>query len=101
MARNKSTATSLLEAVSGFIERNPRMAIAIAFELGQLAGEFTRKSAAGKTLRKQVAQQVAKIPDVVSDAVPRLPSSLKFLTAPKLQPKKKPTRPSRARSVAH
>ena len=94
-----------------FVEANPKLAAAIAFELGNLAGEVV--AASNGTARalakraKKVPQQIAKMPQQIADAMPESLQAiaLKFLPgpSPKLAPRKrsagKTRRPRKSKSI--
>ena len=97
MARKKASKTSpkpsWAHSFWDFVETNPKLAAAIAFQLGVMAAEAVSTPTA-RSLRKRVK----KMPQQIADAIPRnLPDSLtaaalKYLpgSAPKLQPRKHP-----------
>jgi hypothetical protein len=84
MTRKKTTTDSLIEMFWKFVQDNPKLAATLAFELGSLAGAAVGNS--GKT-GKYIQKQAEK----VTHALPRsLPTVLKFLPSPKMQPRKRP-----------
>ena len=95
MSRKKSNTASLVDAFFSFIRENPKLAATLAFEMGSLAGNVVGNST---ETRKTIKRQVKKVPQAISDAMPpRLSNALKFLPAPKIQPRKRTQtkRPSR------
>jgi len=91
MSRKKSKSASLVDMFFEFIRDNPKLAATLAFEMGSLAGKVVGNS--GET-QKTIKRQVKKVPQAISDA---MPGALKFLPAPKIQPRKRAQakRPSR------
>jgi hypothetical protein len=88
MRRKKASTESFIEIFWTLIRENPKLAAAVAFELGVLAGGVVRNSAETKEYLKN---QAIKVPQAISDAMPpRLSGALTFLPAPKLQPRKRP-----------
>ena len=93
MARGKSITSTLIEAFWKFVEDNPKLAAALAFEAGTLAGTFVKNGKPVETLKKQAH----KGERAVADLADKLPDSLKFVRGPKIQPRKRrqPARSSR------
>ena len=107
-----SSSPSWPQLLMDFVEANPQLAAAIAFELGNLAGEAvvassdTARSLAKRA--KKVPQQMAKVPQQIADAMPESLQALalKFLPgpSPKLAPRKRPggkARSARKQKVTH
>ena len=99
MSRKKANTASIVEMFWSFVHDNPKLATALAFELGSLAGTTVKNSGDAK---KYLKKQAKNVPQAISDAVPlSLSSALKFLPAPKLQPWKKPPNKRAPRKVRH
>jgi hypothetical protein len=97
VSRKKKTG-SIADMFWSFVEDNPKLAAKLAFELGSLAG--TVKNSGGT--KKYLKRQAKNVPQAISDAMPpSLSSALKFLPAPKLQPRKKPQGKRPLRRVQH
>jgi len=93
MSRKKAGTASYVEIFWEFLRDNPELATMIAFELGSLAGSVVRASGGKKYLKNRAKE----MPQALSDAMPpALANALKFLPAPKLQPKQKPAGKRRA-----
>jgi hypothetical protein len=78
------------EAFLDFVEANPQLAAAVAFQVGNMAGQtVTGSNATGRAL----AKRAKKVPQQIADALPSNVSALalKFLPgpSPKLQPRKR------------
>jgi hypothetical protein len=99
MSRKKTNTESIIEMFWSFVHDNPKLAMALAFELGSRAGTAVKNAPETK---KYLKKQVKNVPQAISDAVPlRLSSALKFLPAPKLQPRKKPPNKRAPRKARH
>jgi hypothetical protein len=97
MSRKKVKSESVLDMFWAFVQDNPKLATTIAFELGSLAGTAVRNSSDAKKYLKKGAKNV---PQAFADAMPpAVANALKFLPAPKLQPRKS-RRPRKSKSAA-
>ncbi|MEP7029426.1 MAG: hypothetical protein ABI830_00670 [Pseudolabrys sp.] len=86
-AKNGPKTESIAGMFLAFVEENPKLATAIAFELGALVGKTVRDSGETKRYLKRHAKNM---PQAIADAVPAgISSALKFLPAPTLQPRKR------------
>ena len=94
MSRRKAKSESMVEMFWAFVRDNPKLATTLAFELGSLAGTAVRNSSEAKKYLKNGAKNAAKkVPQAFADAMPpAVASALKFLPAPKLQPRKQTKR---------
>lgn len=98
MSRKKTNTESFADMFFAFIRDNPKLAATLAFEIGSLAGKAVRNSGA---TTKSLKNQAKKVPQAISDAIPpRLSDALKFLPAPKLQPRKTKRPPRKAKDAA-
>ena len=97
MSRKKTNTESFADMFFAFIRENPKLAATLAFEIGSLAGKAVRNS--GPTA-KTLKNQAKKVPQAISDAIPPLADALKFLPAPKLQPRKTKRPPRKAKDAA-
>jgi hypothetical protein len=98
MRRKKVKSESVVDMFWAFVQDNPKLATTIAFELGSLAGTAVRNSSEAKKYLKNGAK---KVPQAFADAMPpAVANALKFLPAPKLQPRKQTRRPT-ARKARH
>src|SRR5438270_7107995 len=92
MSRKKATSESVVDVFWAFVRDNPKLATTIAFELGSLAGTAVRNSSEAKKYLKNGAK---KVPQAFADAMPpAVADALKFLPAPKLQPRRQTKRPA-------
>jgi len=99
MSRKKANTASIVEMFWSFIRDNPKLATSVAFELGSLAGTAVKNSAQTK---KYLKKQAKNVPQAISEALPpKLSSALKFLPAPKLQPRKRPQNKRAPRKAKH
>jgi hypothetical protein len=99
MSRKKANRASIVEMFWSFVQDNPKLVTSLAFELGSLAGIAVKNSGEAKNYLKKQAKNV---PQAISDAVPiGLSNALKFLPAPKLQPRKKPPSKRASRKARH
>jgi dienelactone hydrolase len=110
-ASHVPTPSSWPHLLMDFVETNPKLAAAIAFELGNLAGEaVAASSGTARALAKRaekVPGQIAKMPQQIADAMPDSLQAiaLRFLPgpSPKLAPRKrsasKTRRARKAKSV--
>lgn len=82
-----------------FVRDNPKLATTIAFELGSFAGTAVRNTSEAKKYLKKGAK---KVPQAFADAMPpAVAGALKFLPAPKSQPRKQTRRsPRKSKSAA-
>jgi len=86
MSRRKAKSESMIDIFWAFVRDNPKLATTVAFELGSLAGTAVRNSSEAKKYLKNGAK---KMPQAFADAMPpAVASALKFLPAPKPQPRK-------------
>jgi hypothetical protein len=93
MSRKKVKSESMVDMFWAFVRDNPKLATTVAFELGSLAGTAVRNSSEAKKYLKNGAK---KVPQAFAEAMPpSVASALKFLPAPKLQPRKHTKRPTR------
>jgi hypothetical protein len=98
MTRRKAKSESMVEMFWAFVRDNPKLATTLAFELGSLAGTAVRNSSEAKKYLKNGAK---KVPQAFADAMPpAVASALKFLPAPKLQPRKQ-TKRAATRKTKH
>jgi hypothetical protein len=75
-----------------FVEANPKLATAIAFRLGNMAGEAVAGSSA---TARSLGKKIKAAPDQAVDAMQLLSTAaLKYLPgpSPKLQPRKRPAK---------
>jgi hypothetical protein len=99
VSRKKKNTVSIADMFWSFVEDNPKLAAKLAFELGSLAGTAVKNSGGTK---KYLKKQAKNVPQAISDAMPlSLSSALKFLPAPKLQPRKRPQAKRPLRRVQH
>jgi hypothetical protein len=99
MRRKKKNTLSIADMFWSFVEDNPKLAAKLAFELGSLAGTAVKNTAGTK---KYLKKQAKNVPQAISDVVPlSLSSALKFLPAPKLQPRKRPQTKRASRKTNH
>jgi hypothetical protein len=99
MSHKKKNTVSITDMFWSFVEDNPKVAAKLAFELGSLAGTAVKNSAG---MKKYLKKQARDVPQAISDAVPlSLSSALKFLPAPKLQPRKRPQAKRALRKAKH
>jgi len=99
VSRKKKNTVSIADMFWSFVEDNPKLATKLAFELGSLAGTVVKNSVGTK---KYLKKQARNVPQAISDAVPlSLSSALKFLPAPKLQPRKRPQARRSLRRARH
>ncbi len=90
MSRRKAKSESMVELFWAFVQDNPKLATTLAFELGSLAGIAVRNSSGAK---KYLRNGAKKVPQAFADAMPSaVASALKFLPAPKPQPRKQAKR---------
>lgn len=83
-----------------FVQDNPKLATSLAFELGSLAGTAVKNSAETKKYLKKQAKK--NVPRAIYEGLPpKLSSALKFLPAPKLQPRKRPQSKRAPRKAKH
>jgi hypothetical protein len=86
MPRQKAKTESMVDKFWAFVRDNPKLATTIAFEVGSLAGSAVRNSAEAKRYLKKGAK---KVPEAFAEAMPlKIAEALKFLPAPKIQPRK-------------
>ena len=86
MSRKKVKSESVVDMFWAFVQDNPKLATTLAFELGSLAGTAVRSSSDAK---KYLRNGAKKVPQAFAEAMPpSVASALKFLPAPKLQPRK-------------
>jgi|SRR6185437_10007753 hypothetical protein len=98
VSRKKKT-VSIADMFWSFVEDNPKLAAKLAFELGSLAGTAVKNSGGTK---KYLKKQARHVPQAISDAMPlSLSGALKFLPAPKLQPRKRPQTRGASRKTKH
>jgi hypothetical protein len=83
MVRRKAKSESVLDTFWAFVRDNPKLATTLAFELGSLAGTAIKNSSQAKKVLKRGAK---KMPQAVASA---MSPALKYLPAPKSQPRKK------------
>jgi hypothetical protein len=100
MSRKKVKSESMVDMFWAFVRDNPKLATTVAFELGSLAGTAVRNSSEAKKYLKNGAK---KVPQAFAEAMPpSVASALKFLPAPRLQPRKRPqTKRTTARRAKH
>ena len=100
MPRKKKIQTAATDIFWDLIERHPALALEIAFSLGALAGKAVPKLGPS---RHSLVKRAKNIQHHIVAAMPKsLPGSvLKYLpgAAPKLQPRQKPFKKRRARSL--
>jgi hypothetical protein len=97
-SRKKVKSESVADMFWAFVQDNPKLAATVAFELGSLAGTAVRNTSEAKNYLKSGAK---KVPQAFADAMPpSVASALKFLPAPRLQPRKQTKRPT-ARKAKH
>ena len=100
MSRKKVKSESVVDMFWAFVQDNPKLATTIAFELGSLAGTAVRNSSDAKKYLKAGAK---KVPQAFAEAMPpSVASALKFLPAPKSQPRRRSqTKRTAARKTKH
>jgi hypothetical protein len=87
MSRKKVKSESVVDMFWAFVRDNPKLATTVAFELGSLAGTAVRNSSDAKKYLKAGAK---KVPEAFAEAMPpSVASALKFLPAPKIQPRRR------------
>ena len=88
--KRKAPSESVIDKFWSFVRDNPKLATTLAFELGSLAGTAVRSSSDAKKYLKNGAKRV---PEAFAEAMPpSVASALKFLPAPKIQPRKQTKR---------
>jgi hypothetical protein len=91
MARKHVSATSWPQLFLDFVQANPQLAAALAFQLGNMAGHAVANS---DVTSSALAKKAKKVPRQIANAMPESVSALalKFLPgpSPKLQPRKRP-----------
>ena len=98
MSRKKVKSASMVDMFWAFLRDNPKLATTLAFELGSLAGTAVRSSSDAKKYLKNGAK---KVPEAFAEAMPpSVANALKFLPAPKIQPRKQ-TKRTAARKAKH
>ena len=100
MSRKKVKSESVVDKFWAFVRDNPKLATTLAFEIGSLAGTAVRNSSDAKKYLKAGAK---KVPEAFAEAMPpSVASALKFLPAPKIQPRRRShTKRPAARKTKH
>lgn len=77
---------SIMGALWKFVEQNPQVALAIAFEIGALINEATRNRGNVKAmLLKQIEKGADLLPQLLAGQENKIPPALKILAGPALQ----------------
>jgi hypothetical protein len=101
MSRKRAAPSeSVIDKFWAFVRDNPKLATTLAFELGSLAGTAVRNSSDAKKYLKAGAK---KVPEAFAEAMPpSVASALKFLPAPRIQPRRRShTKRPAARKTKH
>jgi hypothetical protein len=101
MSRKRAAPSeTVIDKFWAFVRDNPKLATTLAFELGSLAGTAVRNSSDAKKYLKAGAK---KVPEAFAEAMPpSIASALKFLPAPKIQPRRRShTKRPAARKTKH
>ncbi len=82
----KAPSPNVFEMLWKFVEENPQIALAVAFEIGALVSEATRnRGNVKKLVMKQLGRGASMLPQLLSGASPKVPPALKILAEPALQ----------------
>ena len=82
----KASGDTVLGSLWTLVEKNPEVALALAFEIGALVSEATRsRGNVKRLLLKQLEKGANLLPQVLASANTKVPPALKLLAAPALQ----------------
>ena len=103
MAKQRNNSTSFTGTIWRFVEENPQLAAAIAFEVGALAAQAVSSTTAAR-LRKSGGRAARSVANGLngSSLMQALPAAMSFLPGPsaKPQPRKRAAkRPARAKAA--
>jgi hypothetical protein len=87
MAKQRKNGTSLGSSIWRFVEENPQLAAAIAFEVGALAAQAVSGTTAAR-LRKSGGRAVRSVANGLngSSLMQAVPAALSFLPGPSAKP---------------
>ena len=85
-ARSSKAEDGILGTLWQFVEENPQVALALAFEIGALVREATRaRGSVKKMLLKQLEKGAGLLPQLVASQNSKVPPALKILAGPALE----------------